>query len=46
MSHCGINTRLTYAQSSGSNEIIERFFRTIEEQLSKLHDFATLEEAE
>ena len=36
----------TWAKSPGSNGIIERFFRTIEEQLFKLHDFATLEEAE
>jgi len=46
MSHYGIEMSHTWAKSPESNGIIERFFRTIEEQLFKLHDFATLEEAE
>ncbi len=46
MSHYGIEMSHTWARSPESNGIIERFFRTIEEQLFKLHDFATLEEAE
>ena len=36
----------TWAKSPESNGIIESFFRTIEDQLFKLHDFETLEESE
>lgn len=46
MRHYGIEMSHTWARSPESNGIIERFFRTIEEQLFKLHDFATLEDAE
>jgi transposase InsO family protein len=46
MSHYGIKMSHTWEKSPDSNGIIERVFRTIEEQLFMLHDFATLEEAE
>lgn len=46
MDHLGIEISHTWSRSPESNGIIERFHRTIEEQLFSLHDFETLEEAE
>ena len=46
MDHLGIEISHTWARSPESNGIIERFHRTIEEQLFSLHDFETLEEAD
>jgi len=36
----------SWARSPECNGVIERFHRTIEEQVFKMHDFETLEEAE
>jgi transposase InsO family protein len=46
MDYLGIEISHTWARSPESNGIIERFHRTIEEQLFSLHDLETLEEAE
>ncbi|OHD62217.1 MAG: hypothetical protein A2014_00420 [Spirochaetes bacterium GWF1_49_6] len=41
----GIEMSYTWAKSPESNGIIERFHRTLEEQVFKIYDFETLEEA-
>lgn len=46
MKHLGIEASCTWARSPESNGIIERFHRTIEEQVFRMHDFETIEEAE
>lgn len=45
-SRLGIMLSYTWARSPESNGIAERFHRTIEEQLFKIRDFETIEEAE
>lgn len=46
MNHLGIEPSYTWARSPESNGVIERFHRTIEEQVFRMHDFETIEEAE
>ena len=45
MSHLGIEISFSWAHSPECNGVIERFHRTIQEQLFDLHDFETLEVA-
>jgi transposase InsO family protein len=46
MKYLGIEASYTWARSPESNGVIERFHRTIEEQVFRMHDFETIEEAE
>jgi len=46
LNHYGIDMSHTWAKSPESIRIIERFYRTIDDQLFKLHNFETLEESE
>jgi len=46
MKHLGIEPSYTWARSPESNGVIERFHRTIEEQVFSMHDFETLTDAE
>lgn len=46
MTHLGIELSYTWARSPESNGVIERFHRTIEEQVFRMYDFETIEEAE
>jgi len=46
MKHYGIEPSYTWARSPQSNGMIERFHRTIDEQLFMLNDFKTIDEAE
>lgn len=46
MDHLGIEVSHTWSRSPESNGIIERFHRTIDEQLFSLLDFETLEDAD
>lgn len=46
MDHLGIEISPTWARSLESNGIVERFHRTIEGQVFKMHDFDTIGEAE
>lgn len=45
MRHLGIEISFSWAHSPECNGVIERFHRTIQEQLFDLHDFKTLDEA-
>jgi len=46
MKFYGIDVSYSWARSPECNGIIERFHRTIDEQLFKMNDFETIEEAE
>ncbi len=45
MEHYGIQISYSWARSPECNGIIERFFRTIEEQVFSINDFDTIEDA-
>lgn len=45
MTHLGIELSYSWAHSPECNGVIERFHRTIQEQLFDLHDFETLDDA-
>ena len=45
MEHYGIHISYSWARSPECNGIIERFFRTIEEQVFAVNDFDTIEDA-
>jgi len=46
MKYCGIEVSHSWARSPECNGIIERFHRTIDEQVFKMNDFENIDEAE